>query len=68
MGIPGHYRANKSVTWMELRGFRNMRLAADGPSDEEEEEEAWEDGQRYPKREWPAAAQRLQRCSLRLSQ
>lgn len=45
MGIPGHYKANKSVSFVELRGFRDkLRLAgwAD-ESDEERDQEEEED-------------------------
>lgn len=61
VGIPGHYKSNRSISFVELRGFRNMRLAAARPaaSEEESEEEGGEeeeevlvdDWQRYPKRE-----------------
>ncbi|KAL4458599.1 hypothetical protein ABPG75_013464 [Micractinium tetrahymenae] len=60
VGIPGHYKANRSISFVELRGFRNMRLAGarsggtddEGSEEEEEEEEeaAYDDWQRYPKR------------------
>lgn len=45
VGIPGHYKANKSVSFVELRGFRDkLRLAgwAD-ESDEERDQEEEED-------------------------
>lgn len=59
VGIPGHYKSNRSISFVELRGFRNMRLAAarstgseDEDSEEEEGEEvACDDWERYPKRE-----------------
>jgi len=59
VGIPGHYKANKSVSFLQLRGFRNVRLAGGGEEDEDdedEEEEEEEEGRAYMagrhKREW----------------
>ncbi|KAI3435941.1 hypothetical protein D9Q98_001999 [Chlorella vulgaris] len=43
VGIPGHYKANKSVSFAELRGFRDRVRLAGGSDDEEEEEEEEEE-------------------------
>lgn len=54
VGIPGHYKANKSVSWVELHGFRhNVRLAGadSGDGDEDEDDEDEVQGARRTKRE-----------------
>ncbi|KAL4429393.1 hypothetical protein ABPG77_005167 [Micractinium sp. CCAP 211/92] len=61
VGIPGHYKSNRSISFVELRGFRNMRLAAARPGTSEDDSEEGEEGEeeeivpdddwrRYPKR------------------
>jgi hypothetical protein len=61
VGIPGHYKANKSVSWVELRGFRdNMRLA--GPDSEEDSaEDSGEAGEEGEEEEEESAAPRSKR-------
>jgi hypothetical protein len=55
VGIPGHYKANKSVSWVELRGFRdNMRLAGPG-SEEDSAEDSGEAGEEGEEEEESAA-------------
>jgi hypothetical protein len=61
VGIPGHYKANKSVSFMEMRGFRDRARLAAAPSanlddgeeaaEAEEGEEEEEEEAARPKRE-----------------
>jgi hypothetical protein len=58
VGIPGHYKANKSVSFAELRGFRDRVRLAGGSDDEEEEEEEEEEvpvPARAKRERWAAA-------------